>query len=56
MLQSRLPIERSATRHEFAERWREDEGFRRVINVQASFADVELEPAAYDRISVIDET
>lgn len=56
MLQSGLAIERSATRHEFAERWREDEGFRRVTNVQANFAGVELESAAYDRISVIDET
>jgi SAM-dependent methyltransferase len=56
VLQSGLAIERSATRHEFAERWRQDEGFHRVTNVRANFADVQLEPAAYDRISVIDET
>jgi len=56
MLCNGLAIERSPTRHEFAERWREDEGFRAVTNVKANFADVELDRAAFDRFSVIDET
>lgn len=56
LLRRGVAIERSATRHEFARRWAEDEGSRRVTNIRANFADVELEPAAFDRFSVIDET
>ena len=40
LLRDGLGIERSATRHEFAERWRERRRFRHVTNLLANFADV----------------
>jgi Methyltransferase domain len=56
LLRHGIAIERSDTRHEFAEQWRADEAFRCVVNIRANFADVELEPSTFDRVSVIDET
>jgi SAM-dependent methyltransferase len=49
-------VEVSASRHEFAEQWRSDGGFHRVRNVHSDFAELRLEPASFDVVSVIDNT
>ena len=56
LLRDGLGIELSATRHEFAERWRAEGEFRHVTNLCANFADVSLQEEAFDRVSVLDET
>jgi SAM-dependent methyltransferase len=56
MLAAGVGIELSQSRHEFAERWRTDAGYRRVTNVRGDFAAASLEGASFDRFVVIDDT
>lgn len=56
LLREGLGIELSATRHAFAERWRQEDGFVRVTNVNADFTRVGLEPRSFERVTAIDET
>lgn len=56
LLQHGLGIELSQSRHEFAQLWREDDGFHAVENVNQNFANVDLRPSRYDWCIVIDNT
>jgi hypothetical protein len=51
-----MGIELSASRHEFAERWRAEAGFERVTNVLGDFARTPLAPDSVDRFTVLDDT
>jgi SAM-dependent methyltransferase len=56
LLERGLGIELSASRHEFAERWRLDAGFTRVTNMLGNFAEADLPPGSFDRFTVLDDT
>lgn len=55
-LREGLGIELSRSRHEFAERWKRDEGETRVTNVNGSFDEVEMASSRWDWFAVIDNT
>jgi hypothetical protein len=56
LLDAGVGIELSASRHEFAERWRADQGYQRVVNVLGDFATVALEAGSFDLLTVLDDT
>jgi SAM-dependent methyltransferase len=56
LLRRGLGVELSPSRNAFAERWRLDEGFTCVENVQANFVDLTFPPTSFDRFTAIDDT
>lgn len=56
VLREGMGVELSTSRHEFAERWKADNGFSMVQNIRANFTDVEMGTNCWDWFIVIDNT
>lgn len=51
-----IGIELAQSRFDFAERWKLDDGYHAVTNINQNFASVDLESSAFDWFIVIDNT
>ena len=56
ILEKGVGIELAKKRWEFAEKWKFDENFNRVTNINENFADVKLEKNKFDFFICIDNT